>query len=152
MNERLLIVGGDAAGLSAAALVARLGAQKEICVFERGGAASYAACGMPYFLKGAIPDPASLLMRGIEEFHAAGVEVRLEHEVKEIDTATQRATVIDKRTGAQTTERFDQLLLATGARASLPSITNIQASNVFTLRHYDDAIAIDAYCQGRRPR
>ena len=85
MAERLVVIGGDAAGMSAASGVRRAQPETEVVVLEKGGRTSYAACGIPFFVSGDVDDVESLVARTPEEFEAQGIQVRMHTEALGID-------------------------------------------------------------------
>src|SRR5690606_36284077 len=95
MPQRLVVVGGDAGGLTAATNARRLLPDIEIVVFERSPWASYSACGEPYFVSGEVEEFDSLLVRSPEEFAKQGITIHVHHEVTAIDTGARRVTVRD---------------------------------------------------------
>lgn len=146
MTRRLVIIGGDAAGMSAAAQARRLARPDalEIVAFERGAHTSYAACGLPYLVGGFVSDAAKLVARSPEEHRARGVDVHIRHEVLGIDPAASTVTVRDLDAGRERTERWDALLIATGATGVMPAWPGADAAGVFQLRTLDDAAAVEA--------
>ncbi|MGE3284584.1 MAG: FAD-dependent oxidoreductase [Pseudonocardia sp.] len=148
--ERVLVVGGDAAGMSAASRIARHGCGSRVTVLERAAVVSYAACGMPYHLDGRIPDARTLLVRSPQEFAALGIEVRLNHEVTAVDPVARTATV--RSDGVDRVLGYDALLLATGARACLPPLPGRAADGVYTFRTYADMIRLADRLDRDRPR
>lgn len=149
-QQRVVIVGGDAAGMSAASRLARVSPSTQVTVFEKSDVVSYAACGMPYHLDGRIPDRGALLIRSVAQFVEAGIDVRTGHEVMGIDVANQRVTI--SCAGRETTEPFDRLLLATGARAIMPPIEGRDAPNVYAFRSFGDLERITASLDSGVPR
>lgn len=127
MSERLLIVGGDAAGMSAAAVARRRAPELEVVAFERGPYTSYSACGIPYYVGGLFDDPDRLISRSPDEFRRAGIEVHTRSEVTDIDLDARVVTVLDLDAQRERRERFDQLVYATGAEATLPGVPGAQA-------------------------
>ena len=125
-RQRLAVVGGDAAGMSAASIARRRDPDMEIVAFERGSYTSYSACGIPYYVGGLVEDADSLISRGPERHRANGIDVRMRCEVVAIDLGARRLTV---RTpgGTESQEPFDQLVVATGARAAPPPIPGAEA-------------------------
>ncbi len=124
MTKRLVIIGGDAAGMSAAAQVRRMKtvAELEIVAFERSSRTSYAACGLPYLVGGLVDSPASLIARTPEQHRAKGIDVRTRHEVTAIDVAAFTVSVRDLESGQESAAvHYDELLISTGASGILPN-------------------------------
>lgn len=142
--ERLVVVGADAAGMSAASQARRLRGPDdlEIVAFERGRYASYAACGEPYHIAGYVDPLERLVARTPEAFARASIDVRLRHEVVAIDLDRRTVEVRDLEEDRTFVEGFDHLLLATGARAARPPIPGIDLEGVRTLRTLEDAAAL----------
>ena len=86
-GRRAIIVGGDAAGMSAASQMRRVDPMLEVIVFEKGDYVSYGACGMPYYIAGEIARADDLLALRPEEFSERGIDVRTGHEVLEVRAA-----------------------------------------------------------------
>lgn len=151
-TERLVIVGGVAAGMSAAAKVKRAARSLQVTVYERGLYISYAACGLPWFISGQIADARSLIARTPEEFEKTGVQVRLRHEVAAVDVPNQRVRVRNLETGHETDEPWDKILIATGGLSTRPPLSGIDLDGVFHLRNLEDGLAIRSYIDAHRPR
>jgi NADPH-dependent 2,4-dienoyl-CoA reductase/sulfur reductase-like enzyme len=126
MARRLAIVGGDAAGMSAASSARRRDPQLEVVAFERGPYTSYSACGIPYFIGGSVGDADRLISRSPDEHRARGIDVRTRCEVVAIDLAARTLTA-RTAAGAESTEPFDELVVATGAEAVTPPIEGAAA-------------------------
>ncbi len=150
MPERLVIVGGDAAGMSAAtnARRARPAEELEIVAFERGSWASFSACGEPYFVGGTIVEFDSLLARSPEAFARSGIEVRLHHEVTAIDTATRQVSVRDLQTTREFTLEYDALVYATGAATRRVPIAGRDLAGVHEMHVLSDALVVRALLDG----
>lgn len=146
MTERLVIVGGDAAGMSAAAQARRYrnAGDLEIVVFERGHFTSYSACGIPYWVGGQVRDRDQLIARTPAEHRARAIDVRLRSEVVELDIAGDRVRSRDLATGVETWTGYDQLVLATGARPIRPPLPGIDAPGVYGVQTLDDGEALIA--------
>jgi NADPH-dependent 2,4-dienoyl-CoA reductase/sulfur reductase-like enzyme len=151
MTDAIAIVGGDAAGMSAASFIARSGEDAKVTVFERSGVNSYAACGLPYHVSRDIHDPSTLLVREPSYFTSKGIDLRLCHEVVDLDTTAHAVTVLDRVSSTSYTHHYDKLLLATGASAIVPPVAGGHAANVFSIRHYDDSIALVQYIEQHKP-
>lgn len=132
MKTKILIIGGVAAGATAAARARRLSEDAEITIVERGPYVSYANCGLPYFISGEIGKRAALLLQTPEGFDARyQVRVLVNTEAVEIDRAAKQVTIRN----AEGTSRlpYDRLILAQGGNPILPAIPGIDAPNVFRL-------------------
>ena len=125
-KQRLAIVGGDAAGMSAASVARRRDPGLEIVAFERGPYTSYSACGIPYYVGGLVEEADRLISRSPEEHRANGIDVRTRCEVVAIDLGARRLTV-RAATGEESEEPFDQLVVATGAEAVRPPFPGAEA-------------------------
>ncbi len=144
MSETFVIVGGDAAGMSAASKAKRERPDMDVIVFEKGEWVSYAACGMPYYVKGDVDDLDDLVAVTPEEFvEERDVDLRTGHEVVGIDRDDQTVTVdVD---GDRFEQPYDHLLIGTGAHAIEPPFDGIDLEGVFTIHDMDEADAIDDY-------
>jgi NADPH-dependent 2,4-dienoyl-CoA reductase/sulfur reductase-like enzyme len=125
MAQRLAIIGGDAAGMSAASAAHRRDPSLEVVAFERGPYTSYSACGIPYFVGGLVEDAQRLISRSAEQHRANGIDVRTRCEVVALDLDGRTLTVRDA--DGERREPFDQLVVATGAEPLLPSIPGAEA-------------------------
>lgn len=146
MTERLVIIGGDAAGMSAASQARRLRPAEhlEIVAFERSSWVSYSACGEPYHIAGYVDPLERLVARTPAQFAAQDIDVRLRHEVSAIDLSRREVAVRDLDAGTESVTGFDALMVATGAAPIRPSISGIDLPEVFELRTLDDAAALRA--------
>ena len=121
MAERLAIVGGDAAGMSAASTARRREPALDVVAFERGPYTSFSACGIPFFVGGLFDDSDRLVTRSPDEHRERGIEVHTRTTVTAIDLDRRELTVRDQ-SGDERREGFDQLVLATGAEAVAPDV------------------------------
>jgi NADPH-dependent 2,4-dienoyl-CoA reductase/sulfur reductase-like enzyme len=128
MAKRLAIVGGDAAGMSAASIARRRDPDLEVVAFERGPYTSYSACGIPFYVGGLFDDSDRLISRSPDEHRANGIQVHARTEVTAIDLDARTLRVLDRQSGAERSEGFDQLVLATGAEAVAPPIPGAEAT------------------------
>ncbi|MFE0652685.1 FAD-dependent oxidoreductase [Streptomyces sp. NPDC059534] len=140
MSERLVVIGGDAAGMSAASQARRLrpAGELEIVAFERGHFSSYSACGIPYWVGGDVAGPEDLIARSPEEHRARDIDLRMRTEVTAIDVPGQRVLGRDLETGAESWTGFDKLVIATGARPLRPPLPGIDAPGVHGVQNLDD--------------
>ena len=112
---KVIIIGGVAAGASAAARLRRLDEKAQIILLEKGKFISYANCGLPYHLGGVIPERENLLVMEPEKFHSwFNIDVRTENEALAVDRAGKSVHIRDAG-GREYRESYDKLLLATGA-------------------------------------
>jgi NADPH-dependent 2,4-dienoyl-CoA reductase/sulfur reductase-like enzyme len=149
---KLVVIGGDAAGMSAASKVRREHPDREIVVFERGRHTSYAACGMPYFIAGQVESSDRLIARRPEVFREKqNIDVRTLHEVLEIDTEQRRVRVRDLERETTFWEDWDHLLIATGASPIVPDLPNIDAEGIFSLSTLQSGIDVFEYVETRNP-
>ncbi|MEU4257791.1 FAD-dependent oxidoreductase [Streptomyces fradiae] len=143
-RQRLVVVGGDAAGMSAASQARRLKGpdELEIMAFERGRFTSYSACGIPYWVAGDVTERDRLVARTPEEHRARGIDVRLRSEVVGLDLDGGRVRVRDLESGAESWTGYDRLVLATGARPLRPALPGIDAPGVHGVQTLDDGQAL----------
>ena len=127
MTDRLIVIGGDAAGMSAAAAARRRDPELQIVAIERGAHTSYSACGIPYLVGGLFDDLDRLVSRSPEEFRQTGIDVRTRCEVTAIDLERRTVTVRDLDRQSDGEEGFDQLVYATGAVAVAPPVPGADA-------------------------
>lgn len=143
---KVVIVGGVAAGASAAARLRRLDEQAEIIVFEKDAHVSFSNCSLPYHLSGIVADSDALVMMTPESFRSRhAIDVRVKSEVICIDREHKRVFVRDLNDGSEYEEHYDRLILATGAKPVLPrSIPGIERENVHVIRNVEDIVKIRA--------
>ena len=140
-----IIVGGVAGGATAAARIRRADEQAEIILFEKGKYISYANCGLPYYIGGAITEREKLFVQTPASFGGRfNIDVRVENEVVGIDTIAKRVEV-RRADGSTYAESFDKLLLSPGATPVRPPLEGIDSEGVFTLRNVDDTDRVNSY-------
>src|SRR5689334_30112 len=144
----LVVIGGVAAGLSAAARARRIDPRLEIVVLEKGGDISYGACGLPYFVEGRVARRDQLITYTPEYFRKERrIEVRTN--VRVIDISHPRREVV-LESGEHV--RYDRLVIATGARCDTCGVNPADRPNIFTLHTLDDAERMRAFLRARRPK
>jgi len=142
--QRLLVIGADAGGMSAAAQARRRldRRQLEIVAFDRGHYTSWSACGLPYLVGDLVHDPDDLIARTPEQFRANGIEVALGHDVEAIDLAAR--TLLVRGPDGTRTEPFDQLVIATGSVPVRPDLPGARAAGIHGIQTIGDGIALRA--------
>jgi NADPH-dependent 2,4-dienoyl-CoA reductase/sulfur reductase-like enzyme len=143
MSAPFVVVGGDAAGLSAASKCLRTDPDRDVVVFEKGQWISYAHCGTPYFVKREVDRLEDLLSLSPEAADERGIDLRRGHEVVAVDTEAKTVTV--ESDGERFEQPYGDLLVATGAHAVSEPIDGASLDGVFTLHGLDHAAAIRAY-------
>ena len=149
-RTRMVVVGGDAAGMSAASQARRRRPSQELAIvaFERGRHTSYSACGLPYYAGDVVKDWRDLVARTPEEFASQDIEVRARHEVEAVDLEAGRVRVRDLDAGRTLEEAWDVLVVATGSEPLRPPIPGIDLPGVYGLSVLQDGIelrrAVDA--------
>jgi len=151
MAQRLVVIGGDAAGMAAAAQVRRRAPEVEVVALERGGRTSYSACGIPYLLGGSVRSSETLVVRSPEQWRAMRVDARVGHEVVAIDLADRSVEV--RNLARERTFRlgFDLLHLATGASPRRPEVPGLDSSHVHGVQTLDDAVDLLEEAETLRP-
>ncbi|MER7416311.1 FAD-dependent oxidoreductase [Micromonospora peucetia] len=156
MTQRLIVIGGDAAGMAAASQARRRRdrGDLEIVAFERGHFTSYSACGIPYWISGLVPERDQLIARDPETFREKfDIDVRLRHEVTAIDLDRREVLARDLDGGGEVRERFDTLMYATGAVPKKPDWAETDAGGVFGMQTLDDGAALRDWLDSEpRPR
>ena len=161
MNQalRVVIVGGVAAGPKVASKIIRLCPEADVTVVERGKLLSYAGCGLPYYVSGAVKEQKELMSTPVGTVrdsvffqHVKNVKVLNETEAMEIDRGGKRLRVRDLADGQDTWLDYDKLVLATGAKPVVPPIAGTDLDNVFTLQGVHDAEGIRALLAQEKAR
>ncbi|GAA0862384.1 CoA-disulfide reductase [Paraclostridium tenue] len=139
---RVIIVGGVAAGMSAAAKLKRMKPEYEVVVYEKTDVVSFGACGLPYFVGGFFDDPNNMIARAPEKFRESGIDLNIFHEVVSVDTKDKKLKIKNVNTGEEFIDNYDKLMIATGASSIIPPIKNVKLENVSTLKSLEDGIKI----------
>jgi len=138
--ERLVVIGGDAAGMSAASQARRRQRHLDIVVLEKGHFTSYSACGIPYLVSGEIKEVDDLVARTPEEFRERQlIDVRMGHEAMSVDLDAGKVEVRDHHRDRNLAVSFDQVLFANGARPIRPDLPGIDSDWVRGVQTLDDA-------------
>jgi len=142
---KLVVIGGVAAGMSAAARARRLDERAEIVVLERGKHVSFANCGLPYHIGGVIRDRDDLLLQTPDSLRTSlNLDVRVGHEAVKIVRDSRRVVVREVATGRGYEENYDKLILCPGAQPVRPPLVGCESSKCFVLRNIEDMDRIKA--------
>ena len=153
MNKKVLIVGGVAGGASAAARLRRIDEKAEIIMFEKGSYISFANCGLPYYIGGAIKERKNLLVQTAEAMKARfNIDVRELSEVIKIDRQRKAVGVRSIKDGSIYEESYDVLVLSPGAFPIKPPIPGIDSPNIYTLRDIPDTDSIKTFLDEKKPQ
>ncbi len=153
MSAPYLIIGGDAAGMSAASKLKRELPDADVIVLERSQYISYSACGIPYWIAGTVESDQRLMILTPERARERrGIDVRTGHEVVAIDPAEQTVLVHQLASDERITLSYAALVIATGASAILPPLPGVDLPGVFTLRSLADGQAIFAHMAAHSPK
>ncbi|MGH3321111.1 MAG: FAD-dependent oxidoreductase [Streptosporangiaceae bacterium] len=155
MPERLVVVGGDAAGMTAASQARRRRRPDDLSIvaLERGGFTSYSACGIPYLVGGVVADIGKLIVRDPQTFRADfAVDARVGHEAVEIDLDRRAVRARDLNEGTEYWVGFDHVVVATGAVPRRPHLPGADAKGIHGVQVLDDAVAVQRLLDEYAPR
>ena len=154
MAERLIVIGGDAAGMSAASQARRRRGPDdlEIVAFERGDYTSYSACGIPYFVSDTVTELDKLIARKPEVFRDKyDIDVRMRTEVTEVDLGRRVVKVRNLEDGSESSEGFDLLMVATGGVPIRPPLEDIDAAGIFGIQTLNDGVLVRQVVEDEHP-
>jgi len=151
--EKIVIIGGVAAGATAAAKARRLSPEAKIVMLEAGPDISFANCGLPYYIAGDIKSRSKLILQSPESFHEQyNVEVHTHTLVSSIDKEGHVIKTVDSRSGEQKTFEYTKLILAQGGRPLKPELPGSDRDHVFTLWTLEDMDKISAHLEDEEPK
>lgn len=140
--KKVIIIGGVAAGMSAASKAKREKNDLEITVYEMTDIVSWGSCGLPYYVGNFYDDSKRMIAKPLERFQKEGITVKMKHEVIGVDIEKKEISVKNLITKEIFKDKYDELIIATGASAVKPPIKNIDLENVFTLKAFSDGIVL----------
>ena len=144
-STRIIIIGGVAAGMSAASRAHRNNPNAEIIVFEKSGYVSFGACGLPYYVSDDIHKAEDLIAVSLDEFRIERrIDVRLHHEAVSFNPKNKTVLLTNLENGQPVSIQYDKLIIATGARPIIPMIPGIRLENIFVLRSLENGIELKA--------
>lgn len=151
--EKILIIGGVAAGATAAAKARRISPTAKITMLEAGPDISFANCGLPYYIGGDIKSRSKLILQSPESFNEQyNVDVHTHTVVSAIDRTARKVKALDTRSGEQKTFEYTKLILAQGGRPIAPELPGAGLDHVFTLWTLEDMDKISAHLEERKPK
>jgi len=151
--EKILIIGGVAAGATAAAKVRRISPTAQITMLEAGPDISFANCGLPYYIGGDIKSRSKLILQSPESFNEQyGVEVHTHTIVSSIDRIAHQVKSMDTRSGEQKIFEYTRLILAQGGRPIKPTLPGADYDHVFTLWTLEDMDKISYHLEEKKPK
>ena len=152
-KERFVVVGGCAAGMSAASKAKRLRPEMEVIALEKSPHVSYSACGIPYYISDLVRDAGELVTMTPDDFRGQrGIDVRVLHEVVAISPTKRQVTALDIRGGTEICLDYDQILIAVGGCPRIPMDAGLSGTNVFSIQTLRDGIAIKGFIDTHQPK
>ncbi len=150
---RILVIGGNAAGMTAASRAKRLDPSLEVTVIEASPRIAYSICGLPYFLSGLVPELSELELFTPESLkNERGIDARVQCRAVELMASQRKVTVEDGRSGKRETLGYDKVLVATGYRPVTPDVEGVHLKGVFTASRLGDGEAIASWLGTRQAR
>lgn len=151
--EKILIIGGVAAGATAAAKARRLSPDAQITMLEAGPDISFANCGLPYYIAGDIESRSKLILQSPESFKEQyNVDVFVNTTVTKIDKENHEVQTVDSNSGTKSTFKYTKLILAQGGRPIHPDLPGAAADHVFSLWTLNDMDKIDNHLKNKNPK
>lgn len=152
-RKRVVVIGGNAAGMTAASRLRRLDPEAEITIIEQSGHISYSICGTPYYLEGLIPDADKLVIFSPERlWDERRIRARTEWSATDLLTGRRSVECRDRRTGRTEQLPFDNLVLATGYRPVTSGIAGAGHPAVFKISQLEDPVRLNRFVEQHRPR
>jgi len=148
-STQIVVIGGDAAGASAASQIKRAQTGWDVIMIDRGQFTSYSACGLPYWAAGQVALESQLIARSPEKHRENGIDVRMGHEAVALDIEAQTVTVVAN--GQESDLTYDELVIASGARPVVPPLAGVDAPNVFGVHTIPDVRALLADMSEHKP-
>ena len=146
VNKKILVIGGVAAGTSAASKAKRIDPDADVKIIQDERVVSYGACGIPYVIEGIVSDFQELIERSADIFKKEyQIDVITNTRAQRIDRDKKEVYTIDLQNRVETIYEYDSLVIATGARAIIPNIKGVDQTNgddIFLIRNYEDGLKI----------
>ncbi len=155
--KKIVVIGGSAAGAKAAAKARRLDEFATITIIQRDPDLSMASCGYPYYVGGLFDNrdmllatPTGVVRDPLFFKKAKGIEALVETEVSSIDRVNKKVVCNNIRTSEEQTLPYDKLIIATGARPTLPPLANIDLQGITTLLTMGDTDYLKKICKDNK--
>jgi NADPH-dependent 2,4-dienoyl-CoA reductase/sulfur reductase-like enzyme len=139
---KLIVIGGVAAGMSAASKLQRMDQDAQITVYEKGSFLSYGACGLPYYVSGENDDYTKMIARTKEQFEEKGMKIFLKHEVVKVVPEKKQVMIRDVESKKMFLDSYDKLMIATGTYPIVPPFSGKELSNIHVLKTLEDGIRL----------
>lgn len=139
---KVIIIGGVAAGMSAASKIKRMNKEANVVVYEKGNDLSYGACGLPYYVAGINEDPNKMIARTREAFENMGITIRTKAQVVKVDSEKKQVLVKDLENNRFYIDEYDKLMISTGCSTFVPPIKGRDLKNVYSLKTLQDGVIL----------
>ncbi|MHA1296076.1 MAG: FAD-dependent oxidoreductase [Promethearchaeota archaeon] len=143
---KLVVIGGNPAGLSAASAVRRARSDWDVVVYEKGPYISYGSCGLPYYIEGVVKNKDNLITITRERFlQERNIPINIFHEVKSVNFDAKTVTIVNLENNDEFIEKYDYLMIATGGKPKIPPELKIEHERIFFLHTIEDADRIKEF-------
>jgi NADPH-dependent 2,4-dienoyl-CoA reductase/sulfur reductase-like enzyme len=149
---KVIVIGGVAAGMSAASKIKRIDKAAEIVVYEKGSYLSYGACGLPYYVAGINEDYTKMIARTKEEFEKTGMKIHLRHEIVKVVPEKKQVMVKDLEEGKLFIDSYDKLMISTGTVPVVPPLKGKDLKGVYVLKTLEDGLILKKAVEGSHIR
>ena len=139
---KVIVIGGVAAGMSAASKIKRIDSNTDIVVYEKGSYLSYGACGLPYYVAGVNDDYTKMIARTKEEFEKSGMKIHLRHEVVKVVPEKKQVLVKDLVEEKLFIDTYDKLMISTGTVPVVPPLKGRDLKGVYVLKTLEDGLVL----------
>lgn len=136
---KVIIIGCTHAGTFAAKNILKKDPKADVTIYEINKTVSYLSCGTALFLDGKIADPKGLFYSSPADLKKNGAHVEMQHKVEKVDSKNKTVTVKDLKSGQESTEHYDKLVMTSGSRPVIPPIKGIDNPKVSLCKNWDDA-------------
>lgn len=142
VKMKVVVIGGVAAGMSAASKIKRVDDTTEIVVYEKGSFVSYGACGLPYYVAGINQDYTKMIARTKEQFEKTGMKINLRHEVVKVVPENKQILVKDLENNKLFIDSYDKLMISTGTIPVVPPLKGRDLKGVYVLKTLEDGMKL----------